>query len=211
MSAPVVLESFSFPIPALGVAPSVDQLFADTAVESSTPTTSHDLAGMTRNGILFATLWTVVVAGCGSDVPAPGSEEYRETISAFYSGVAAMEVGEDRRAEAKLTYVTELVPKEPAAWANLALMALRRGELETAASAYGRSAPSGSDWQLYSVPLGAHGAPGRAHGSGADLLARSRGKRLRQPSCGLCPVGIRWRRGEGRRRAPGLASGGGAK
>ena len=134
MSTTVVLESCPFPNAAQGDAPSVDQLFTDTAVEAATPTTSHDLAGMTRNGILFATLWAVVVAGCGHDVPAPGSEEYRETISAFYSGVAAMEVGEDSRAEAKLTYVTELVPNEPAAWANLALMALRRGELETAAA-----------------------------------------------------------------------------
>ncbi len=45
-----------------------------------------------------------------------------------------MEVGEDRRARAKLTYVTELVPGESAAWANLALMALRRGESAEAAA-----------------------------------------------------------------------------
>jgi len=43
-----------------------------------------------------------------------------------------MEVGEDLRANAKLELVTELAPMEPAAWANLALMAMRRNELEVA-------------------------------------------------------------------------------
>ncbi len=43
-----------------------------------------------------------------------------------------MEVGEDLRANAKLTLVTELAPREPAAWANLALMAMRRNELDAA-------------------------------------------------------------------------------
>ncbi|MDE2731555.1 MAG: FG-GAP-like repeat-containing protein [Bacteroidota bacterium] len=73
--------------------------------------------------------------GCGGrSLPTPGSESYLETVSAFYTGVAAMEVGEDLRASAKLTRVTELVPEEPAAWANLALMALRRNELQEAQS-----------------------------------------------------------------------------
>ncbi len=65
-------------------------------------------------------------------MPQPGSVEYRDFISAFYSGVAAMEVGEDLRAAAKLEYVTELAPLEPAGWANRALMSMRRGEMETA-------------------------------------------------------------------------------
>ena len=43
-----------------------------------------------------------------------------------------MEVGEDLRANAKLSLVTELAPQEPAAWANLALMAMRRNELDIA-------------------------------------------------------------------------------
>ena len=65
-------------------------------------------------------------------MPTPGTDEHREVVSAFYSGVAAMEVGEDLRANAKLTYVTELAPREPAAWANLGLMALRRNETDQA-------------------------------------------------------------------------------
>ena len=75
----------------------------------------------------------VVALGCGgSRNPQPGSEAYNSTVSAFYAGVSAMEVGEDLRANAKLELVTELAPMEPAAWANLALMAMRRNELEVA-------------------------------------------------------------------------------
>ena len=75
----------------------------------------------------------VVALGCGVPRdPQPGSEAYNSTVSAFYAGVSAMEVGEDLRAYAKLELVTELAPMEPAAWANLALMAMRRNELEVA-------------------------------------------------------------------------------
>lgn len=85
-----------------------------------------------RSHILLIILF-VVALGCGGPRnPQPGSETYNSTVSAFYSGVSAMEVGEDLRANAKLTLVTELAPMEPAAWANLALMAMRRNELEVA-------------------------------------------------------------------------------
>ena len=72
------------------------------------------------------------VAACGGGLPDPSSETYREAVAAFYAGVTAMQVGEDQRADAKLTRVTELVPEEPAAWADLGLLALRRNAFEVA-------------------------------------------------------------------------------
>ena len=73
------------------------------------------------------------LAGCGGGgLPDPSSETYREVVSAFYTGVAAMQVAEDQRADAKLLQVTELAPDEPAAWANLALLALRRNDYDVA-------------------------------------------------------------------------------
>ena len=68
----------------------------------------------------------------GGGLPDPSSSAYREAVSAFYTGLAAMEVGEDQRAEAKLTQVTELAPDEPAAWTNLGLLALRRNAYDEA-------------------------------------------------------------------------------
>ena len=73
------------------------------------------------------------LAGCGGGgLPDPSSETYREAVSAFYTGVAAMQVAEDQRADAKLLQVTELAPDEPAAWANLGLLALRRNDYDGA-------------------------------------------------------------------------------
>ena len=75
-------------------------------------------------------LW---LSACGGGLPDPGSEAYQQTVSAFYTGVAAMQVGEDQRADAQLAQVTTLAPDEPAAWINLALLALRRNDQEAAA------------------------------------------------------------------------------
>jgi tetratricopeptide (TPR) repeat protein len=88
--------------------------------------------------ILIAPLLLAVVclsAGCRGSAPLPekSSKEYREVVSAFYVGLAALQVGDDVRADAKLTEATRLVPEEPASWANLGLLALRQKNLEVAA------------------------------------------------------------------------------
>ena len=76
----------------------------------------------------------LLLAGCGrsGDSVQVNSDEYTEAVAAFYTGLAALQVGEDRRAEEKLLRVTELYPSEPAAWANLGLLALRRNEIDLA-------------------------------------------------------------------------------
>ncbi len=54
-------------------------------------------------------------------------------VRAFYIGLAALQVGDDVRAEAKLSEVTRLVPPEPAGWANWGLLALRQRNFDPAA------------------------------------------------------------------------------
>jgi Tfp pilus assembly protein PilF len=66
-------------------------------------------------------------------LPAKGSSEYNEVVRAFYVGLAALQVGDDVRAESKLAQVTQLVPSEPAGWANWGLLALRQRNFEPAA------------------------------------------------------------------------------
>ncbi len=51
-----------------------------------------------------------------------------------------MEVGADAHAEEELLRLTQLVPAEPAGWANLGLLALRRNEMEAAAERLNRAA-----------------------------------------------------------------------
>ncbi len=83
--------------------------------------------------VVFLILFAVSLGACrGGGLPDASSETYREAVSAFYTGLAAMQVAEDQRADAKLLQVTELAPGEPAAWANLGLLALRRNDYHTA-------------------------------------------------------------------------------
>lgn len=85
--------------------------------------------------ILLLGLVVAFLAGCGRgdgdvDVDSP---EYTEAVASFYTGLAALQVGQDRHAEEKMLRVTGLYPNEPAAWANLGLLSLRRNEFELAA------------------------------------------------------------------------------
>ena len=66
-------------------------------------------------------------------LPSPGSEAYEQTTRAFYRGVASLEVGLLDDAKREFTAAAQLVPGEPASWANLGLTHLRLGELDTAA------------------------------------------------------------------------------
>lgn len=76
----------------------------------------------------------LVLTGCrsGSTLPDKSSKAYRDVVSAFYVGVAALQVGDDVRADSRLTQVTELVPDEPAGWANLGVLALRQRNFDSA-------------------------------------------------------------------------------
>jgi tetratricopeptide (TPR) repeat protein len=66
--------------------------------------------------------------------PGPDSDAYREMVSAFNEGTAALEADANECARAALTRATEIVPDEPAAWADLALLKLRLGDYEAAAA-----------------------------------------------------------------------------
>ncbi|CAN5765043.1 hypothetical protein BH18ACI4_BH18ACI4_18180 [soil metagenome] len=73
-------------------------------------------------------------AGCrtGANLPAKSSAEFNRAVSAFYVGLAALQVGDDVRADSKLAQLTQLVPDEPAGWANWGLLALRQRNFDAA-------------------------------------------------------------------------------
>src|ERR1700690_2611910 len=73
--------------------------------------------------------------GChsGARLPEKGSKAYSDVVSAFYVGLAALQVGDDVHAESKLSEVTRLVPTEPAGWANWGVLALRQRNYDLAA------------------------------------------------------------------------------
>jgi Tfp pilus assembly protein PilF len=83
----------------------------------------------------------VSFTGCGSGgkLPDKSSKEYAETVSAFYTGLAALQVGDDVTAESKLAQVTQLAPGEPAGWANWGVLAFRQRNFDAAAQRYDRA------------------------------------------------------------------------
>ena len=71
-------------------------------------------------GLILAGCLSGMLAGCHSaKLPDKSSPQYREIVSAFYVGLAALQVGDDVHAETKLSEVTQLVPGEPAGMGQL--------------------------------------------------------------------------------------------
>ena len=93
-------------------------------------------------------------AGCdsGGKLPGTSSAEYRNVVSAFYVGLAALQVGDDAHADDKLAEMVRLAPGEPAGWANWGVLALRQRNFDAAAQRLERArdlAPK--DAHLYSL------------------------------------------------------------
>ena len=89
-----------------------------------------------QQGLLLLVLGALAaVSGCHSAprLPDKNSRAYADVVSAFYVGLAALQVGDDVHAEIKLSEVTQLVPGEPAGWANWGVLALRQRNYDTAA------------------------------------------------------------------------------
>src|SRR5689334_10454746 len=72
-------------------------------------------------------------------LPGPGSPLYEDYLRAFQVGTAALDAGREEIARPRLDRAVELVPGEPAGWANRGLLRLRKNELEPAAQDLGRA------------------------------------------------------------------------
>ena len=102
-------------------------------------TNSADYSRMTIRTIarLAAIVALAAAAGCNGCQTAPSAPvvpdaTYREAVTAFYTGLAAMQTSQDVMARESLERVTTIVPQEPAGWANLGLLLLRQQEIEPA-------------------------------------------------------------------------------
>src|SRR6202453_805474 len=109
-----------------------------------------------RSTVQLLVLGTFIAAssGChsGPKLPEKNSKVYANVASAFYIGLAALQVGDDVHAESNLSEVTQLVPAEPAGWANWGILALRQRNYDVAAQRLQRArdlAPQND--QVYSL------------------------------------------------------------
>jgi len=91
--------------------------------------------GVQRALLTVVLMVMVALTSCHRSPRLPGknSKTYADMVSAFYIGLAALQVGDDVHAESKLSEATQLVPGEPAAWANWGVLALRQRNYDVAA------------------------------------------------------------------------------
>jgi len=88
---------------------------------------------VSRTAIALATI-ALLLTGCSrSKVPAKDSPEYANATRTFYVGLAALQVGDDVRADSELAKFVKLAPGEPAGWGNWGMLALRQRNYQTAA------------------------------------------------------------------------------
>ena len=89
---------------------------------------------------LFVSL-VMAAVGCHARerLPDTTSKTYSDFVSSFYVGLAALQVGDDVGAERNLSKAVELVPGEPAAWANWGILALRQRSFDAASQRFARA------------------------------------------------------------------------
>jgi Tfp pilus assembly protein PilF len=90
-------------------------------------------AGLFGSRVLALAL-VAVIFGCdkGPILPDPTSAEYNKVVKAFYVGIAALQVGDDARADESFAAVTRIASAEPAGWANWGVLALRQRNFDLA-------------------------------------------------------------------------------
>jgi len=121
------------------------RLQAKRTVANSTVIPENDVlrSGVFRRVASLLLLGSIaaLLLGCHSSpkLPEKGSKVYADVVSAFYVGLAALQVGDDVHAESKLSEVTQLVPAEPAGWANWGVLALRQRNYDVAAQRFERA------------------------------------------------------------------------
>jgi tetratricopeptide (TPR) repeat protein len=105
--------------------------------------------------LLVTALLTTVACRPSVKLPAKSSPEYENVVRAFYVGLAALQVGDDVRADSKLAQLTQLAPAEPAGWANWGLLALRQRNFDPASERLerARSLAPESDQIYYLIGL----------------------------------------------------------
>src|SRR6476646_1400078 len=121
---------------------------------------------------LMLALLVTTFFGCSSHskLPEKGSKKYIEAVSTFYVGLSALQVGDDVHAESKLSQLTQLIPGEPAAWVNWAILALRQRNFDAAAQRLEQArkfAPQND--QIYYLLGVVEGSRGRPQEAGNDL------------------------------------------
>ncbi len=89
---------------------------------------------MVRRFSIFVCITLFFFTSCTEETPPEQtSDQYQKVVSSFYLSLAAIESDQAVFAAEKMNEVAKIYPKEPAAWANLGVFSMRRGNFEMAA------------------------------------------------------------------------------
>jgi tetratricopeptide (TPR) repeat protein len=90
----------------------------------------------------------LLASACATSVPDRSSADYERAVRSFYVGLAALQVGDDRRAREELYAAVKLADGEPAAWNNLGVLHLRHREFGESLKALERARTLAPDLAL---------------------------------------------------------------
>jgi len=123
-----------------------------------------------RGGMAAVLAALMLVAGCHRGLPSASSKTYRDFVSAFYTGLGALQVGNDALADPELEKATQLASGEPAAWANWGILALRQRNFDPAGERLERARSLAKDNDAIYYLLGlVEDGKGNSAGAIADL------------------------------------------
>ncbi|HET7219475.1 MAG TPA: FG-GAP-like repeat-containing protein, partial [Vicinamibacterales bacterium] len=94
----------------------------------------------TRAALACAIAVTVGCAPGCRRTPKISDDTYRQAVAAFYVSLAAMQTSQDALARRELDRLVQIVPEEPAGWANLGLLLLRQQQIDEAATRLAKAA-----------------------------------------------------------------------
>lgn len=90
--------------------------------------------------VLVCLVTALSLSSCSGDEPVSMNDEaYQKAVSDFYVSLAASQTEEARFAFNKMNEVSKAFPQEPAAWANLGVMAMRQGNYDLADERFGQA------------------------------------------------------------------------
>ncbi|HEU5341029.1 FG-GAP-like repeat-containing protein [Edaphobacter sp.] len=146
---------------------------AGGSVVAEGPVAASSVSGvrrLCRGGMAAVLGMATLLAGCHRGLPSASSKTYRDFVSAFYTGLGALEVGNDALADPELEKATRLASGEPAAWANWGILALRQRNFDPAGERLerARSLAKDNDTIYYLLGLVEDGK-GNSAGAIADL------------------------------------------
>lgn len=74
----------------------------------------------------------VFLSACRTSLPDGSTADHRDAIKSFYVGLAALQVGDEQRADQELVKASRLAKGEPAIWNNLAVLQMRQKNFDDA-------------------------------------------------------------------------------